>query len=191
MLARFQRLDGTQVMSLGPEIEALVAQQLGRAPQGLEAVVVWRLDRPAVVQVAPIVRSRPFPTTFWLTDPQLNLALDRIEAGGAIADMQAEVDKDPWIASKMAADHKAHQILRRRLWSTEQTRAVEESGFAEVFDERGIGGIQSDDRIRCLHTWMASHLVVRNVIGGMTESLLPEGILDDLKPHPRRVSLNR
>lgn len=167
-------------MSLGTDIEAIVAEQLGRAPQGLHAVIVWRANRPAVIQVAPIVRKKPFPTTFWLTDPDLNLALDRLEAGGAIASLQAQVDADPALGARMAADHRAHQTLRRTIWTPAQTAEVETSAFAQVFESRGIGGIEADDRIRCLHTWMASHLVVSNVIGEMTEPLLPEGLLDNL-----------
>lgn len=167
-------------MSLGSDIEAIITQQLGRAPQGLQGVAVWRGDRPAVIQVAPIVRKQPFPTTFWLTDPTINLALDRLEAGGAIAAMQAEVDADPAIAERMAKDHRAHQALRQALWTSAQAQKVAGSTFAQVFESRGIGGIEADDRIRCLHTWMASHLVVSNIIGEMTEPLLPEGLLDDL-----------
>ena len=167
-------------MSVPSNIEVIVAEQLGRAPQGLQAVAVWRGDRPAVIQVAPIVRKQPFPTTFWLTDPELNLALDRLEAGGAIAAMQAQVDSDPTLGERMAEDHRAHQTLRRALWTPIQAGEVAASAFAKVFASRGIGGIEADDRIRCLHTWMASHLVVRNIIGEMTEPLLPAGVLDDL-----------
>ena len=106
--------------------------------------------------------------------------LDRLEAGGAIATLQSQVDVDPAIAARMAQDHRAHQALRQRLWTSVQAQEVASSAFANVFESRGIGGIEADDRIRCLHTWMASHLVVRNVIGEMTETLLPEGLLDDL-----------
>jgi hypothetical protein len=167
-------------VSLKSDIEAIVAQQLGRAPQGLQSVAVWRGDHPAVIHVAPIVRQQPFPTTFWLTDPALNLALDRLEAGGAIAAMQAQVDLDPALVAQMAEDHRVHQTLRQQLWTPAQAQEVAASAFAQVFESRGIGGIEADNRIRCLHTWMASHLVVSNVIGEMTEPLLPEGLLDDL-----------
>jgi hypothetical protein len=167
-------------VSLETNIEAIVAQQIGRTPQGFQGVAVWRRSRPAVIRVAPIVRKQPFPTTFWLTDPELNLVLDRLEAGGAIATLQSQVDVDPAIAARMAQDHRAHQALRQRLWTSVQAQEVASSAFANVFESRGIGGIEADDRIRCLHTWMASHLVVRNVIGEMTETLLPEGLLDDL-----------
>lgn len=180
MLARFYEVKASLIVSLRSDIEVMVAQQLGRAPQGLQSVAVWRGDRPAVIQVAPIVRKQPFPTMFWLTDPALNLALDRLEAGGAIATLQAQVDADPTLGARMASDHRDHQSLRQRLWTQEQAQDVASSAFAKVFESRGIGGIEADDRIRCLHTWMASHLVVSNIIGEMTEPLLPEGLLNDL-----------
>ena len=167
-------------MTVSPNIEAIVAEQLGRPPQGLQAVAVWRLDRPAVIQVAPIVRKQPFPTTFWLTDPALNLAIDRLEAAGVIAAMQAEINANPALGEQMSQDHQAHQRLRKRLWTQAQAQQVAGSAFAQVFESRGIGGIEADNRIRCLHTWMASHLVVSNIIGELTEPLLPEGLLDDL-----------
>ena len=44
-------------------------------------------------------------------------------------------------------------------------RRVRQFGFEQVFKERGIGGIKNFNRIRCLHTYYAAHLVSPNLIG--------------------------
>ena len=165
-------------------IRAIVAGQLGREPQGFERVAVWRGDRPAVIQVAPIVAKKPFPTLFWLVDEALNLAIDRLEAGGLIAEFQALIDADPAMRDRMLVDHCEHNKLRQRLWSVAQQEAILQLGFETVFTSRGVGGIASQDRIRCLHTWFASHLVVRNTIGALLEPKLDAELLDLLRTDP-------
>jgi hypothetical protein len=47
-------------------------------------------------------------------------------------------------------------------------------GMLSALDARGIGGIAEPDRIRCLHTWYAAHLVRPNTIGGLVDELLAE-----------------
>ena len=165
-------------------IRAIVAGQLGREPQGFERVAVWRGDRPAVIQVAPLVAKKPFPTLFWLVDEALNLAIDRLEAGGLIAEFQALIDDDPAMRDRMLADHQDHNKLRQRLWSVTQRDTISQLGFEDVFASRGVGGIASQDRIRCLHTWFASHLVVRNTIGTLLEPKLDATLLDLLRIDP-------
>lgn len=149
---------------------ATIAHLLGREPRGLEAVAVAGDDgSPRVIRVASLVDGKPFPTLFWLVDPGLAYRIDQVEADGLIARLQARVDADPELQAAMAADHRAHIALRRQYMSAQTRSEIERLGFAGVFEQRGIGGIEDFTRIRCLHTWYAAHLVQANTIGGLVD----------------------
>ena len=64
----------------------IVERQLGRAPRAFERVAVrCPFGRPAVTEQAPFDASgEPFPTTFWLTCPQLVAKIARLEAAGGV-----------------------------------------------------------------------------------------------------------
>lgn len=157
-------------MEITPGVRAQVEQLLGRAPRGLEEVAVAHPDgRPLVIRVASMVDGKPFPTLFWLVDPQLNYRIDGEEAGGLIARLQHRVNDDLDLQAGMQADHRAHIALRATYLSPTVARQVEAGGFAQVLATRGIGGIADSTRIRCLHTWYAAHLVVPNTIGSLLD----------------------
>ena len=66
-----------------------VARLLGREPRGLRGVPVLDKDgQPAVIRVAPLVDGKPFPTLFWLVDPELCYRIDQAEASGLIQHFQ-------------------------------------------------------------------------------------------------------
>jgi len=148
---------------------------LGREPRGLRGIAAWNPSgQPAVIRVASVVANKPFPTTFWLIDPDLNLRIDRLEAGGAIARLQAQVDADPELQAKMMRDHEQHKRLREQFLSDEERQFLTANGMISALEERGIGGIADNDRIRCLHTWYAAHLVRPNTIGCLTDELFSQ-----------------
>ena len=157
-------------MTISPEMRERIAHLLGREPRGLEAVAVAREDgQPVVIRVAPLVDDRPFPTLFWLVDPDLCYRIDGVEAGGLIRELQRQVDASAALRRRMREDHRAHIALRDRYIDAARRERLAELGFSTVFDERGIGGIADFSRIRCLHTWYAAHLVVPNTIGAMLD----------------------
>jgi hypothetical protein len=146
---------------------------LGREARGLRAIAVSGPDgQPRVIQVASLVAGKPFPTLFWLVDPDLNYRIDRLEAGGMIARLQARVDEDPALQAAMSEDHRAHIALRNSLMGDEERTRLEALGFYAGLQTRGIGGIENPTRIRCLHTWYAAHLVVPNTIGRLVDACL-------------------
>ncbi|MEE4110041.1 MAG: DUF501 domain-containing protein [Halieaceae bacterium] len=158
-----------------PEDLAFIRERLGREPRGLRAVA-WRdgYGLPGVVRVASVVDGKPFPTLFWLLDPVLCLRIDREEAGGAIALLQHRVDADQALCESMHRDHEAHIALRERFLAPGERRQLEDSGRMAALTERGIGGIADFQRIRCLHTWYAAHLVVPNTIGRLVDGIWAE-----------------
>jgi len=147
-----------------------VASLLGRSPRGLRSIAVRSLnDEPVVIQVSSLVNNKPFPTLFWLVDKQLNYAIDQVEAKGLIAQFQAQIDTSEELRGAMARDHEAHIDLRNKFMSLEEKQLIEKLGFETVFNRRGIGGIENFTRIRCLHTYYASHLVSANTVGKLLE----------------------
>jgi len=152
-----------------------ITERLGREPRGLRAIAAWDdCGRPAVIRVASLVDGKPFPTLFWLIDPDVSLRIDRLEARGVIAHLQGEVDTSSELRVSMAEDHRRHKALRAGFLSSQERQYLEAKGMMAALDRRGIGGIAEPHRIRCLHTWYAAHRVESNTIGRLVDSLLDE-----------------
>lgn len=165
-----------QLLSISTSTRARVTSLLGREPRGLRAIAASSpAGEPMVIRVASLVDGKPFPTLFWLVDPALCYRIDRAEAGGLIARLQAQVDADPALQAAMARDHAAHIALRAGFLDPAERQQLEGLGFAAVMRERGIGGIADFTRIRCLHTWYAAHLVVPNTVGKLLEAWWRDG----------------
>jgi hypothetical protein len=152
------------------EDRANVKALLGRTPRGLAAIKLrTKTGLPVVIQVASIVNKKPFPTLFWLVDKHLNYSIDKLEAGGLIARFQTHIDRSDELRAQLKKDHLAHIALRDELMLPEDKVALSTLGFANVFEHRGIGGIENFTRIRCLHTYYAAHLVVSNTVGRLLD----------------------
>lgn len=157
-------------VAVTPEMHAHIAALLGREPRGLEDVpVVGPAGEPVVIRVASLVDGKPFPTLFWLVDPDLCYRIDRAEAAGLIKALQRRVDADRELQAAMREDNLAHIRLRDSFLGAETRSQLQRLGFAGVLGHKGIGGIGDFARIRCLHTWYASHLVVPNTVGTLLE----------------------
>ena len=157
-------------LTITPEITSRVAALLGRQPRGLEEIAVARPDgQPMVIRVASLVDDKPFPTLFWLLDPQLCYRIDQVEAAGLIKQLQQRIDADPQLQRTMVDDHRAYISLREGYMSALVRQRLDELGFGAVLATKGIGGIADFTRIRCLHTWYGAHLVVPNTVGGLLD----------------------
>lgn len=162
-------------MAINESTRQLIAQYLGREPRGLQEVVAWHGEEPAVVRVASIVDGKPFPTMYWLVHPSINYAIDKLEANGLIALLQQRVDAEPKLQSAMAKDHESYIAARDQYMSDETKQAIVAANLQGAFEGRGIGGIADTGRIRCLHTWYGAHLVTPNTIGALLEPYLDMG----------------
>ena len=173
--ANFHQTNGVtelsdNTISLSSDDIDQVHRLLGREPRGLEAIPVRsKTGGPVVIQVAPLVDDKPFPTLFWLVDPRLNYAIDQVEAAGVIALLQAKIDASTALQQAMVKDHQSYIEYRWRAMTHVHKQQVERLGFVDVLQRRGIGGIENFKRIRCLHTYYAAHLVAPNTVGGLLE----------------------
>ena len=162
MLLSFRRYQ----TAVTPQDVEEVTRLLGRKPRGLRAIPIRTgSGQPAVLQVASLIDKKPFPTLFWLVNPQLNLAIDKLEAAGLIAQFQQKLNVEQSYQLRLANAHQTHIQLRLELMTGDDRRRIRQLGFEQVFKERGIGGIKNFNRIRCLHTYYAAHLVSPNLIG--------------------------
>lgn len=157
-------------MELTPELVQQVADLLGRQPRGLEDIPVSRPDgTPMVIRVASLVDDKPFPTLFWLIDPELCYRIDQAEAAGLVKELQGIIDLNPDLQDRMREDNRAYIRLREGFISDVISHRLQQLGFGDVLAGKGIGGIAHFTRIRCLHTWYAAHLVVANAVGEMLD----------------------
>lgn len=150
---------------------AVVARQLGRKPRAFRRVVTrCPFGRPAVTEQAPYDRDgRPFPTTYYLTCPQLVAAIARIEAAGGVERWSAAAREDAALRASLAAATEEQRALRAEL-------AGERRGRDEGASLRlGIGGSGSPDHLKCLHAHAAFALARPGY-------LLGERILADIEP---------
>ena len=116
----------------------VVERQLGRTPRAFERVAVrCPFGRPAVTEQAPFDASgEPFPTTFWLTCPQLVAKIARLEAAGGVERWSRLAQEDPELHESLERGHEEQRRLRPEL-------------------PGGIGGQTRTGGLKCLHAHAA------------------------------------
>ena len=116
----------------------IVELQLGRPPRAFRSVVVrCPFGRPAVTEQAPFDDSgEPFPTTYWLTCPQLVAKIARVEAAGGVERWSRLAREDPALRASAERGHAEQRRLRPEL-------------------DAGIGGQTRTGGLKCLHAHAA------------------------------------
>lgn len=127
-----------------PDDVALLAERLGRAPEGDFDVVVRSADgAPVVIRNAPFLRDgTPMPTRYWLVDPAARAAVSRLESTGGVRAAEAAVDP-----AELAAAHAAY--------AAERDAAIDPA-HAGPRPSGGVGGTRRG--VKCLHAHYAWHL---------------------------------
>jgi hypothetical protein len=116
----------------------IVERQLGRKPRAFRRVAVrCPFGRPAVTEQAPHDEAgEPFPTTFWLTCPQLVAKIARLEAAGGVERWSRLSQEDPELGASAERAHEEQRRLRPEL-------------------PGGIGGQTRTGGLKCLHAHAA------------------------------------
>jgi hypothetical protein len=126
---------------------ALVERQLGRPPRALRGVAVrcpW--GRPAVTEQLPFGEDGdPFPTTYYLTCPQLVAAISRVEAAGGVERWTRAAAADPALAAGLARANEEQRALRRELAGRREGPGL----------DLGVGGSSRGGSLKCLHAHAA------------------------------------
>jgi uncharacterized protein len=130
---------------------AAVARQIGREPRAFLRVVVrcpWGC--PAVTEQAPYDEAgAPFPTTYWLTCPQLVASVSRLEAAGGVEHWSEAARSDPELAESLERGADEQRSVRRALAS----EGPWPDGGTSL--ELGIGGSSRGGSLKCLHAHVA------------------------------------
>ena len=158
----------------------VVARQLGRHPRAFRRVVArCPFGRPAVTEQEPYDRDgEPFPTTYYLTCPQLVAAIARIEAAGGVERWSSAAREDPELRESLAEATEEQCAVRLEL-------AGERSGRDDGASlQLGIGGSGAPDHLKCLHAHAAFALARPGYVLG--ERILAE--VDPLWPLDRCCS---
>ena len=149
----------------------LVEQQLGRRPRAFRRVAVrCPFGVPAVTEQRPYDDAgAPFPTTYYVTCPQLVAAISRLEAAGGVERWSEEVKRDPRLAESLARATAEQRRLRAEL-------AGDDAGPDEGASlQLGIGGSRNPEQLKCLHAHAAFALARPGYELG-------ERILDEVDP---------
>ncbi|MEY4025327.1 MAG: hypothetical protein RL438_840 [Actinomycetota bacterium] len=124
---------------------ARITELLGRVPQGKFEVVVRALDGdPVVLRNQPLLPDgTPMPTLYWLCGARENVMIGRLEATGAVNQVEAELD-----AALIAAAHDRYAAERDALIPADHT------------GPRPFGGVAGTRiGVKCLHAhfgwWLA------------------------------------
>ncbi|GAB6138999.1 DUF501 domain-containing protein [Halanaerobaculum tunisiense] len=157
-----------------------IAKQLGREPRNVvEVSQSCSRDYPQVIVTAPILAQEDklgiFPTTFWLTCPELNYRIDKLEAKGWIQKIQDRLQTEEELAAKLDQAHQSYAQYRMDLLSParKERLAKDYPERYRVLEESGVGGILEFGGIKCLHTHYAHYLAIgENPVGKLVDQLL-------------------
>jgi hypothetical protein len=133
------------------EDRELVARQLGRPPRAFSGVVVrCPFGRPAVTEQSPYDDfGEPFPTTYYVTCPQLVAAISRLEAAGGVERWSERAQQDPELGESLARATEEQRRVR-----TELAAGRSGSDHGASLD-LGIGGSRNPEQLKCLHAHVA------------------------------------
>src|SRR5687768_18270312 len=100
----------------------LVERQLGRPPRALRRVAVrCPFGAPAVTEQAPYdEHGEPFPTTYYLTCPQLVAAVARLEAAGGVERWSTALAHDPGLLADLERATAEQRRIRHELAAEER-----------------------------------------------------------------------
>jgi hypothetical protein len=150
---------------------AIVERQLGRAPRAFRRVVVrCPFGRPAVTEQGPYDRGgEPFPTTYYVTCPQLVAAIARIEAAGGVERWSRAAQQEDALAASLARATEEQREVRQELAG--ELRGNDGGASLRL----GIGGSGKPGHLKCLHAHAAFALARPGYVLG-------ERILAEIEP---------
>lgn len=143
--------------------EAFVTAILSKAPQGVFGVGARNeAGEPAVILNLPLQHLadqwQPFPTLYWLVDPDLRQRLAELERKGVIGEIEAKLAEDDELMQQHLADNKLYAKSRWASMNKDEQALAIEQGFEDVLRNSGVGGVANHASIKCLHAQYAFHL---------------------------------
>ncbi len=155
------------------EDRRIIKKQLGKKPHGLVDIPVrCRYGYPVVLTTKPLIRDgggfEIFPTLYWLSCPKRVEEVAQIESGGYVQKLENEIADDPGLKEEYGEAEERYLETQRSLLTGEDLDFIEEKELENALS-RGIGGIKSDEHLKCLHLHLAHHLAGENVLGRLIQ----------------------
>ena len=126
--------------------------------------------------VAGGVRREPFPTLYWLRDPDACRRMGELERRGGVREVERRIAADVRRRHAFAKDHARYRDTRWETLTPADRAWVRAQPALRAALAGGIGGIADFARVKCLHLHWAHHLAV----GGTTAGRVIEGLAADL-----------
>lgn len=158
----------------------IIRKQLNKEPKGLLGISArCRYGYPVVLMTKPLIvgengRFEVFPTLYWLSCPRRVEQVSRIESRGHIENLEEELASNTDLREEYLKNEESYLDKQWGLLSQKDRKFVEEQGLEEALS-RGIGGIESDEHIKCLHLHLAHQIAEVNVIGEMIQDRFDVG----------------
>lgn len=139
---------------------------LGRTPQGVVGVAARRpTGEPTVIINLPLLPHvetwQPFPTLYWLVDPDLNQTIADIERKGGVQQIEQAIAQDTDLQAGHREDNNFYAMARWAVLNDKEKLAAKELGMDEMLEHTGVGGVANHDTVKCLHAQYAFHLARR------------------------------
>lgn len=155
------------------EDRRIVKKQLKRNPKGLVDIPVrCRYGYPVVLTTKPLIRDQEkfevFPTLYWLSCPKRVEEVARIESNGYVRKLEEELASAPGLKEEYREDEERYLETQRSLLTEKERKFIEEKNLDDALS-RGIGGIKSDEHLKCLHLHLAHQLASENVLGRLIQ----------------------
>lgn len=147
-----------------------ITHQLNRKPRGVVGIAARNSHgEPAVIVCHPLRRIgdiiEPFPTLYWLTDPDLCSAISHLERDGAIGQVEQAISRESTFRDALHADHDRYAVERWSLITETDRAAIAGTAIEHDLRTLGIGGMANRDAVKCLHMHVAQHLANVNAVG--------------------------
>lgn len=160
----------------------VITKQLGRKPRNLVGVAKrCQYGYPQILINYPIYNEQEeikiFPTTYWLSCPELVKRISQLEAKGLIQEIQKEIVHDSAKFEELLSAYEKYAQNRVDLLQEKDLQKLKYNypGRWRVISESGVGGIMEKEGIKCLHTQYADFLVNQeNPVGKIVDNLLNE-----------------
>lgn len=151
---------------------------LGRTPHGVVGVAARRpKGEPTVIINRPLQPQqaswKPFPTLYWLVDPDLNTRIAEIERKGGVRVIEEAIAQNTAWQIAHREDNTSYALARWALLSDSEKQMAQELGMDIMLKTAGIGGVANHDAIKCLHTQYAFHLA-RHQTGSTAGQLIEQ-----------------
>ncbi|MFB6214762.1 MAG: DUF501 domain-containing protein [Candidatus Bipolaricaulia bacterium] len=158
---------------ISEEDRRIVKRQRGKEARGLLDIPVrCRFGYPVVLTTKPLIRDEGgfeiFPTLFWLSCPKRVEEVARIESDGYVRKLEEEIASNPSLKEGYLEAEERYLETQRSLLSKDDLKFLEERGLEDALS-RGIGGIKSDEHLKCLHLHLAHQLAGKNALGGLIQ----------------------